>query len=187
MKIGCIPYGTEEEAVSTHREWVNQRSRWLKGFMQTWAVHMRPKRLAPDAGHFSLIARIKNVLTLQITIGTTLIAAFLHLPSIFIIIVLLLADALHLTEFTLPITFYILLTIGYGAAMLMGIAGAVKAGKPHLLIYTPLMPLYWLFYFRAALIAAWEFIVAPDFWRKTHHKGQKGESASLEGTDEHPI
>ena len=193
MKIGCIPYGTEEEAVSSHKQWVGQRSRWLKGFMQTGAVHMRPKRCAPDGGHFALTARIKNALTLQITVGATLMTAFLHLPSILIITILLLADALLWVQFTLPSSFFILLAIGYGAAILMGIAGALKAGKPWLAFYAPLMPLYWLFYFRAALIAAWEFIVAPDFWRKTHHKGQKNEPPNvskpngLEGTSDFPI
>ena len=193
MKIGCIPYGTEEEAVSSHKQWVGQRSRWLKGFMQTGAVHMRPKRCAPDGGPFNVQARIKNALTLQITIGATLMTAFLHLPSILLITILLLADALQMTKFTLPSSFFALLAIGYGAAILMGIAGALKAGKPRLVFYAPLMPLYWLFYFRAALIAAWEFITAPAYWRKTHHKGQKAGPAKvskpegLEDTDEHPI
>ena len=32
---------TYEEANSQFGNWIRQRSRWLKGYMQTWLVHMR--------------------------------------------------------------------------------------------------------------------------------------------------
>ncbi len=45
-------YRTEILDTTTHEEancrpvaWVKQRSRWIKGYMMTWAVHMRNPRL----------------------------------------------------------------------------------------------------------------------------------------------
>ena len=42
---------TFEEAPARFGGWLRQRSRWMKGWMQTWSVHMRrPWRLWRDAG-----------------------------------------------------------------------------------------------------------------------------------------
>lgn len=42
---------TEEEANSRVGNWIRQRSRWIKGFYQTWLVHMRsPVQLFRDLG-----------------------------------------------------------------------------------------------------------------------------------------
>ncbi len=42
---------TQEEANCRPLPWIRQRSRWLKGYAMTWAVHMRsPRRLLRDLG-----------------------------------------------------------------------------------------------------------------------------------------
>ena len=52
--------------------WFNQRSRWLKGYTQTWWVHMRnPYRLWRDLG-------TKNFLSFQLTIGATWLTALVN-------------------------------------------------------------------------------------------------------------
>ncbi|MBL4871227.1 MAG: glycosyltransferase [Robiginitomaculum sp.] len=170
LKIGCIDYGTQEEAVGTYAAWIHQRSRWLKGFMQTWAVHMRPKIQGPSGGVFHTMARIKNALSLQITIGATLLAAFLHVPSLLFIGALIVADTVNLIDFNLTASFFILMSYGYCASILSAMVGVIKEGRPTLIFLAPLMPLYWLLQFPAALIAAWEFVTAPSYWRKTKHK-----------------
>ncbi|WP_330220314.1 glycosyltransferase family 2 protein, partial [Sulfitobacter sp. HI0021] len=46
-----IPTTTFEEANCRPWPWVRQRSRWLKGYLITWAVHMqRPRALLEDLG-----------------------------------------------------------------------------------------------------------------------------------------
>ncbi len=169
MKIGCIAYGTQEEAVSTHKAWVHQRSRWLKGFLQTWAVHMRRQKTAPDGQLYKAMPRIRNMSALHITIGASLLSAFLHVPSLIIMSGLSLARTLGVVSFATPPLFYTVLGIGYGAAMLLALAGAARIQKYHLMPFIALLPIYWIFYFRAALIAAYEFVAAPAYWRKTDH------------------
>ena len=40
-RTGVIDSETEEEANGALGNWMQQRARWLKGWMQTWLVHMR--------------------------------------------------------------------------------------------------------------------------------------------------
>jgi cellulose synthase/poly-beta-1,6-N-acetylglucosamine synthase-like glycosyltransferase len=49
--VGVLPSTTWEEAPPTFRVWLGQRTRWLKGWMQTYLVHMRaPRRLWRELG-----------------------------------------------------------------------------------------------------------------------------------------
>ena len=50
-KTAVMASRTWEEAPSSISGWIKQRSRWLKGYMQTWLVHMRnPFKLIRDVG-----------------------------------------------------------------------------------------------------------------------------------------
>ena len=40
-KIGIVRSTTYEEANNEPFNWIRQRSRWIKGYMQTYLVHMR--------------------------------------------------------------------------------------------------------------------------------------------------
>jgi len=197
LKIGTIIPPTDEEAVSDLKGWTSQRSRWLKGFMQTWRVHMRFQKQAPDGGSFSLSTRIKNIFSLHITIGATLLSAFLHLPSLMIIAIIYFREMILALPSSLPLIIIYAGVTGYGAAILTGVIGALRADKPHLIKYAILMPFYWLLYFWPALIAAYEIIFAPAYWRKTTHIGTaktethkseiKSENSALEPANAPPI
>ena len=50
-RVGVIDSDTEEEACAEMRPWIRQRTRWIKGYMQTALVHMRsPRRLVRQVG-----------------------------------------------------------------------------------------------------------------------------------------
>jgi len=181
LKIGTIAPPTEEEAVCNLQDWTSQRSRWLKGFMQTWRVHMRFQKHGPDGRKFSLQARIINLFALHITVGATLVAAFLHLPSLIVMTILYMVEAHDGYPIDLPLIVIYTGIIGYGAAVLTGIIGARRAGKSHLVKYAILMPFYWLLYFWPALIATYEIIFAPAYWRKTIHIGTTHSNAHMNG------
>src|SRR5262249_18996924 len=56
LRTAMIDSYTMEEAPIKIRAWINQRSRWIKGYMQTWLVHMRkPKKLYQTLGWRSFI------------------------------------------------------------------------------------------------------------------------------------
>jgi cellulose synthase/poly-beta-1,6-N-acetylglucosamine synthase-like glycosyltransferase len=181
LKMGTIFPPTEEEAVSNVKDWTSQRSRWLKGFMQTWCVHMRFQKHAPDSGGFSWGTRVKNLFSLQITVGATLLAAFLHLPSLLIMTIIYMRSINNVPPSDLLPLLMCTSIVGYGAAILTSMIGALRAGKPHLVKYAILMPFYWLLYFWPALIAAYEIILAPAYWRKTAHVGMRKRKTLVRG------
>lgn len=50
-RSGTLDLPTLEEAPATVGPWLRQRTRWFKGWMQTWLVHTRdPRRLARELG-----------------------------------------------------------------------------------------------------------------------------------------
>ncbi|MEU6245878.1 glycosyltransferase [Glycomyces sp. NPDC047010] len=71
---------TEEEANSALGNWIRQRSRWIKGYLQTWLVHSRePVRMWRELG-------TKKTLAIHLTLGfstvTTLINPLMWLMTL---------------------------------------------------------------------------------------------------------
>lgn len=69
---------TAEEAPFTLKSWIKQRSRWIKGYIQTYFVHMKnPKKLLSELG-------LKKFLGFQVFIGGTFFV-FLTLIPMFVL------------------------------------------------------------------------------------------------------
>ena len=63
---------TYEEAPIDHGPWLRQRTRWFKGWLQTWLVHMRsPSRLFADLGFTGFVS-------FQLVVGGSVLAALIH-------------------------------------------------------------------------------------------------------------
>ena len=162
-RLGYITPPTQEEAVSTFKAWYFQRARWMKGYLQTWQCHMH----APFApGSFKGLARF---FTLQLTLGLTLISALFHLPVMAGVTLYCLYQYISGAPLNIPAPFLASLAISYGAGMLIGCVGAVRAGKPALLLSVPFMPLYWFALCAPTLQALWELKSNPFHWHKTEH------------------
>lgn len=157
--IGWIAPPTHEEAVSRLRPWFKQRSRWLKGYLQTWLVHMN----APLAGGW------RRAVMLQITLGISLISILFFTPVIAGLVLFETARHIGLTTATIPSIY--LFTLGFSllCGMAIGALGAIRSGQPRLLKHVPLMPLYWLLLFPPLLQALIELKTRPFHWHKTEH------------------
>ena len=71
-RCGVIESTTYEEAPSNIHRWLGQRSRWFKGWMQTWLVHMRhPFQLFQDLGFPGFVA-------FQAIVGGNALVALAH-------------------------------------------------------------------------------------------------------------
>lgn len=160
---GYITPPTREEAVSTWPSWMHQRSRWMKGYMQTWLIH---------ANHLSgtnKISVLKRQFTLHLTVGVTLLAGLLHLPGL---VLLLMAFSGLVTDWQISVTTALLgasFVIGYGAGICIGVIGAKRAKLRFDTLTFVLMPIYWLALFPATLRALWELWRQPFHWNKTDH------------------
>ena len=59
-RTAIIDSTTYEEANSDVYNWIRQRSRWVKGYIQTWLVHMRHPVAAPEAGRLAQLALVPD-------------------------------------------------------------------------------------------------------------------------------
>ncbi len=159
---------TYEEAPGRLMPWLRQRTRWLKGFVQTWLVHMRsPATLWREMG-------ARGFCTLQIVIGGTVLSALVH-PWFYVLAGFDLARATFLDRpgSLLGWPFWLIawfdLITGYLASMAVGLLAARRRGDRDLLPQVLLMPLYWLLISAAAYRALWQFVTARFEWEKTEH------------------
>ena len=160
-----IPTVTQEEATCRPWAWIRQRSRWLKGFMVTYLVHMRhPRQLMVDLGAwkfwgfqvFFLAAISQFVLAPMLWSFWLVFLGFNHplntvAGSVF---VLGLSVAFVLCE---------AITIGIGLAAVSG------KNHRHLMAWVPTLLLYFPLGTVASYKAIYELAVKPFFWDKTQH------------------
>ncbi|WP_239059888.1 glycosyltransferase family 2 protein [Ruegeria sp. PrR005] len=161
---------TYEEANFRTWPWVKQRSRWLKGFMVTYLVHMRsPRRLWADLGP----ARFLGVQAFFL--GT--LGQFLLAPVLWSFWFLLLGLPHPLTQMLSPMILVACISVFAATEMLALVAGLIAVSgreRRFLLPWVVSMPLYFPLGVVAAYKALYEMIVKPFFWDKTQH-GQAGE------------
>ena len=158
-RIGWIAPPTQEEACYRMRPWFRQRSRWLKGYMQTWLVHMN----APLSGGW------RRAVMLQLTLGLSLLSIASYAPVMLVLGLWAAAHQIGVVHASLPPLYLGALAFSLLSGMTVGALGAVRAGKPELLGHVPLMPLYWLLLFPPLLQALWELRTNPFHWHKTEH------------------
>ncbi len=157
---------TWEEAPIYARQWFHQRTRWLKGWMQTWLVHMRaPWRLMRELGIWKFIG-------FQVVVGGILLSALVH-PAFYVIaIAAALGHAVELpdTEWAVALQWVAWgnLAVGYVVAASVGAIAAARR-RQRLTVSIVLLPLYWLMISAAAYRALWQLWRAPHHWEKTPH------------------
>ncbi len=157
---------THEEATSNIVAWIRQRSRWIKGFMLTWAVHMRdPVRLARELGIVPMLAI--NVLLLDGFLS------FLMQPLMLLsgIAALTMDVPPWLGLLHMPGAGILLATLFGGQLLLL--CGAFVAGYRRFGIgvaaSAPLLWPYWMMGGVAAVYALTQLMTRPQFWEKTVH------------------
>ncbi|MEQ9519447.1 MAG: glycosyltransferase [Parvibaculum sp.] len=157
---------TLEEANCHLPNWVRQRSRWLKGWMQTYLVRMRH----PVMSWRQLGAR--GFLTFQIVIGAFLLSALLHplfYPMIGYAIFHSVREATSLQTSLLGLVNLFVAVLGFSAAILSGLVGAMVRRLDGLTAHALTMPAYWLLISFASYKALFQLITRPHYWEKTVH------------------
>lgn len=167
LRIGDLPSSTREEAPLTLRAWLKQRSRWIKGYMQTLVTHARsPLTFLRQAGlpaTFTFWALVLG--TIMTALGYPLFAVAAVLAyrdgSLF-------TPANHLTSIIAAIAVTVCL-LGCVALVLPPALGALRRGSPRLLLLVPLLPLYYGLTSVAAWMALYEYRRHRFVWNKTMH------------------
>jgi cellulose synthase/poly-beta-1,6-N-acetylglucosamine synthase-like glycosyltransferase len=157
---------TLEEANSDVVNWIRQRSRWYKGYLQTMLVHLRnPAQLRREIGTVATLRMI------NMTGGVPLTSAF-NLVFWFSLLAWVLGRPDFIQELFPPLTYYVCLAlflIGAPFSVFAGLVVTQALGKPHLWWAALLAPLYWILQSVAALKAIYQLLFRPFYWEKTVH------------------
>lgn len=163
-EVSIIQSETSEEAPAAWRTWRGQRTRWIKGWMQTYLVHTRrPLRLWRDLGGWRFIG-------FHVVIGGMIFSILVH-PWFYILAVVHgFADG-RVTPSSAFLWWLcgVNLATGYVAAWLLTLVTAMRSGSPRRLFSVVWLPIYWLAISWAAYRALVELIFKPFHWEKTAH------------------
>jgi glycosyltransferase XagB len=167
-KTGILHSTTLEEANPVFGNWMKQRRRWLKGFLQTWLVHNRnPLRLLRETGFTGFMA------IQAMTLGV-FASALLH--PVLLVVALWNFLPENLARMTASYTgsamsglSLAVLLAGYVSAIATSEKGLKRIGAFGWTSVLATIPIYWMLISVAAWMALWDFIVAPFHWHKTQH------------------
>ena len=159
--------------------WIRQRSRWIKGYIQTFFVHMqRPDKLFQELGP-------KRFFSFQWIIGSGFLLPLINplfwiLTTLYVILLVLhdrFVPARLPFEIVSHITFPSVLPWGTASFFIsnvifffflsLGHIQHPKRGSYRWIIMW--WWLYWVMMSWAAVIAAWQYITNPAYWEKSDH------------------
>ncbi|WP_287963120.1 glycosyltransferase family 2 protein [Alcanivorax sp.] len=180
-RVGVVNSTTFEEANTHIGNWIRQRSRWIKGYMQTWLVHMRhPLDLYASLGHVGFWG-------FQFFIGGAIFNTLLAPWMVGMYIYWLITQTQDINALFPSALLYIsLINLLFGNAFFIYITalGAFKRRYCDLIPYALTVPFYWLLMSVAAYKALWQLIHNPFYWEKTHHGLSKYEHDDLVTSEE---
>jgi cellulose synthase/poly-beta-1,6-N-acetylglucosamine synthase-like glycosyltransferase len=156
---------TLEEAPLTLRAWMAQRTRWMKGWMQTFIVHNRaPREFLHDIGW-------RGFLGFQVLVGGMILSSLLHTVFIGSLLLRLMLEGVVgiVPRDVWDWAAVAILASGYGGAFAIQVSGLAHLRALHLLPVQIVLPLYWVLHTIAAVRAAIELITRPIYWAKTTH------------------
>jgi cellulose synthase/poly-beta-1,6-N-acetylglucosamine synthase-like glycosyltransferase len=157
-RVDTITPPTWEEAPAHLWPWLKQRSRWIKGHLQTWLVLMRhPIRTWRDLGPQGFWA-------MQLGLGASLAASFVHLP-----LMVFAGLAVLVPGWRLGPEDWTLIVAGYGSALAATVMAAILSRQPGHLVAALTLPFYWPLSSIAALMALFDWLIRPQHWAKTEH------------------
>lgn len=177
MRFHRLGYRTEiidlptlEDAPTRARSWMGQRSRWFKGWMQTWLLLMRePRRLAAETG-------LRSFIVLQVLIGGMILSSLAH-PFIFMVLAYvtygMLSGNAHLDN-TITVLLFAIDTLNlFGSyAVFIALGWKKMSACEHRAVGRRwmLVRFYWMLMSVAAWRALIELKTNPFYWNKTAHR-----------------
>lgn len=157
---------TLEEANSDVLNWIRQRSRWYKGYLQTMLVHLRhPRALRREIGTVPMLRLINMT-------GAVPFTGVVNLVLWALLALWINGRAPFIAMMFQPVPYYVCLSlflVAGPASVYMSLMSISVLGKPHLWWPALLAPVYWFLQSVAALKAFYQLLFRPHFWEKTVH------------------
>ncbi len=163
-RVSMLDSNTFEEAPRHFRTWMRQRTRWIKGYMQTLLVHTRePTTLLESLG-------IRGCIVMQAFLGGGVWSALIN-PWLWLLCILGWIDTDRKTgalDFLAWISGTALLTAN-GALAVLSLVGTRERIRLWGFLAALSYPIYWLMISFAAYRALWQLVRDPFRWEKTPH------------------
>ncbi|MEP6590193.1 MAG: glycosyltransferase family 2 protein [Gemmatimonadota bacterium] len=165
-RVGIINSTTFEEANKEVGNWIRQRSRWIKGYMQTALVFSRdPMDLMRRVG-------LRQTLGFALLIGGTPLIFLIQPVSIVLTVIWIVTRTGLLDPIFPPIVLYLSLfnlLIGNALAIYINMFAVFKRRLHVLVLFALLNPFYWILHSIAAYKALGQLFTRPYYWEKTTH------------------
>jgi cellulose synthase/poly-beta-1,6-N-acetylglucosamine synthase-like glycosyltransferase len=165
-RVGVVDSTTYEEASCRTGQWLRQRSRWIKGYMQTLLVHTRrPMQLLRNTGPLGFLGFV-------FFIGGTVLAGLLN-PIFWLFYAIWLAASAADIDVIFPQSLLLLclfnLLAGNGAFTYLIMLAPIRRGWLGFIPYSFTLFGYWVLISVAAYKALFQLFRDPFFWEKTPH------------------
>ncbi|CAN5581068.1 glycosyltransferase [soil metagenome] len=166
FRVGVVNSTTMEEANTSIPNFIRQRSRWIKGYMQTSLVHARrPRQLIRDIG-------LRRFLSFALLIGGTPATFLGVLPLYVVTLFTIFIPEEFLAQFFPVWLLWLSLVnfvIGNTVMVYLSMMGPYKRGTFSLVLWAVLNPIYWILHSVASYKGLWQLITKPHYWEKTDH------------------
>jgi len=168
-RTAVVDSTTHEEANSNFGNWFGQRTRWIKGYIQSYFVHMR------NPNEWKNSIKNPQLFMFQLIVGGKVLSMFIN-PILWLSTVLYFAERTALGPFIQSLFPGPSLYIGFFAAVVGNflyfyyyMIGCARRGYFELIKFGLLIPFYWLMMSVATWSAIYKIIVEPHYWFKTKH------------------
>lgn len=174
-KIAIVNSTTYEEANNEPFNWIRQRSRWIKGYMQTYLVHMR--------NPIALIRKIgwKGFIGFNFFVGATPVTFLVYPILLFIFLIYVIFNVSSIKQlfpdWVLFISIFNLM-VGNILMIYVNMMAVFKRRFYELILFAIANPIYWLMHSAAAYKGLYQLVVKPFYWEKTDHGLSKINSAT---------
>ena len=165
--VGDLPSATIEEAPARLGPWLAQRTRWLKGLMQTSLAHGR--RPLDNARRLGTLEALCAAALVPGTVASALAYPVCLAYAAWRYLVAEIPAAPSFPDNLVAGIAMTLFGVGFAAMVLPTLIGCARRGWGDLAQSAPWMPLYFLLVSLAAWLALIELVRAPVRWNKTPH------------------
>jgi cellulose synthase/poly-beta-1,6-N-acetylglucosamine synthase-like glycosyltransferase len=157
---------TWEEACANLPYWIRQRSRWIKGYIQTYLVHTRkPVGLIRDLGFL-------NWLNFHFVIGGNFLCFLLN-PIYWFLVILWFLTRMEAFNVIFPPSVFVMgalcLFVGNFSFVYITAIGSYRRKYYDLVKYSLLIFPYWVMMSIGAWKGFLQLIFKPHYWEKTKH------------------
>ncbi len=165
-KVGVVNSTTFEEANNEFFNWIRQRSRWIKGYMQTTLVHMRnPVRLVQKIGW-------RGFFGFNFFVSLTPITFLIYPVLLSFFLIYLIFDLKNVRVLFPDWILYVSIfnfVAGNALMIYINMLAVFKRRYYELILFALFNPIYWIMHSISAYKGLWQLIYNPFFWEKTNH------------------